>query len=52
MCVYVCLEFAAFISRLYTKKDNIPVYFSPVFLGLNFDKKPSLPTKCTFTVIL
>ena len=29
----VCLEFAAFISRLHTKYD-ILVYFSPVLLGL------------------
>ena len=44
LCVCVCLEFAAFNSRLYIKYD-IPVYFSPFFFVLNFvdfDKKPSL----------
>ena len=35
VCVCVCLEFAAFNSRLYIKYD-IPVYFSPVFLGFKF----------------
>ena len=35
-CVCVCLEFAAFISRLYTKINMtiIPFYFSPVFRSL------------------
>ena len=33
MCA--CLEFAAFISCLHTK-DDILVYFSPVFLGFKF----------------
>ena len=33
LCVCVCLEFAAFNSRLYIKYD-IPVYFSTVFRSL------------------
>ena len=44
MCVGVCLEFAAFNSRLYIKYD-VPVYFSPVVLVINFDKKLSLLRK-------
>ena len=50
MCVCVCLEFAAFNSRLYIKYD-IPVTFRPFFLDLNFvdfDKKPSLSRKSVF----
>ena len=50
VCVHVCLEFAAFNSRLYIKYD-MPFYFSPVFLVLNFvdfDKKPSLSRKSVF----
>ena len=35
VCVCVCLEFAAFNSRLYIKYD-IPFYFSAVFLGFKF----------------
>ena len=35
LCVRVCLEFAAFNSRLYIKYD-IPFYFSPIFLGFKF----------------
>ena len=46
LCVCVCLEFAAFISCLYTKYDNIiPVYFS------QFEKKPSLRRRSAFMVI-
>ena len=44
VCVCVCLEFAAFNSRLYIKYV-IPVYFSFV---LNFDKKPLLSRKSVF----
>ena len=50
LCVCVCLEFAAFNSRLYIKYD-IPFYFSAVFLGfkfVDFDKKPSLSRKSVF----
>ena len=49
VCVFrvCCLQFT---FNLYIKYD-IPVYFSPVFLVLNFvdfDKKPSLSRKSVF----
>ena len=47
MCVCVCLEFAAFISHLFPKYD-MPLCFSPVFLGIKLDRKPSLPRRSAF----